>query len=195
LLEKAGVRAILQVQSTERDKDGVFVRIHSGIALLGTADWNEVEVRAALMNMVAPSLTTGGLGANWTARPGGYQALDGLWPLAVAARGKYLLISDDGALLGNMLANVNQRVVSQPAVFIAGFSHDRERRNFKQLTSVIDKPNAAQDNVPNAGRAPQFFSDNISSLSSTLAGVSAEKVVIRYAGDRTTQTVTYTWMR
>ena len=68
--------------------------------------------------------------------------------------------------------------------------------NFNQLTSVIDRPNAAPDNVvPNAGRAPQFFSDNISSLNSTLAGVSAEKVVIRDAGDKTTQTVTYTWTR
>jgi hypothetical protein len=196
LLDKAAVRAMLQVQSTERDKDGVFVRMHSGISLLGSADWNEAEVHAAFVNLIRPALTAGGLGVNWSTRPGGYQTLDGLWPLAVAARGKYLLISDDGALLGNMLANVNQRVVSQPAVFIAGFSHERERQNFKQLTSVIDRPNAAPDNVvPNAGRAPQFFSDNISSLSSTLAGVSAEKVVIRDAGDKTAQTVTYTWTR
>src|SRR5712692_9628237 len=32
LFQKAQVRAILQVQATERDKDGVFVRIHSGVA-------------------------------------------------------------------------------------------------------------------------------------------------------------------
>jgi hypothetical protein len=197
LLGKAAVRAILQVQSTESDKDGVFVRMHSGIAMLGSSDWNEAEVHASLVNLIGPALTAGGLGVNWSAKPGGYQEIDGLWPLSVAVRGKYLLISDNGALLSSMLANMNQKVVSQPALLIAGFSHQRERQNFKQLTGLIDRPNAAgpADNGANAGRAPQLFSDNISSLSSTLAGVSAEKVVIRDAGDKTTQTVTYTWTR
>jgi hypothetical protein len=192
LLEKAPVRAILQVQSTETDKDGVFVRMHSGFALLGDSDWSEAQVHAALVNSIGPAMTAGGLGVNWRARPG-YQELDGLWDLAVAVRGKYLLISDDPALLSSMLANVNQRIVSQPAVFVAGFSHARERLNFERMAVVLDRPNAGPGNFSNTGRTPQFFSDNISSLSSILAGVSSEKIVVRDAGDKITQTVTYTW--
>ena len=192
LLEKAPVRAILRVQSTERDKDGVFVRMHSGVALLGGSEWSVAQVHAGLVNLIGPAMTAGGLGVNWQARPG-YQELDGLWALSVAAQGNYLLISDDGTLLGSMLANINQRIVLQPAVFVAGLNHARERLNFERLATVLDRPNAGPGDFSNTGRAPQFFSGNISSLSSTLAGVSSERVVVRDFGDKITQTVTYTW--
>ncbi len=35
ILQKDQVRAVLQVQSTERDRAGVFVKIHSAVALAG----------------------------------------------------------------------------------------------------------------------------------------------------------------
>ena len=194
LLGKASVRAVLQVQSTGRDIDGVFVRIHMGIALLGGSDWNEADLHAALVNVVGPDLTAGGLGVNWQTKPG-YEELDGLCALAVAVRGRYLLISDDAALLSSMLANLNQRIVSQPAVFVAGFNHARERQNFERLAVVLDRPNSGLGNFSDRGRAPQFFSDNIASLSSTLAGVSSEKIVVHDAGDKVTQTVTYIWVQ
>jgi hypothetical protein len=194
LLEKTGVRAILQVQSTEKDKDGVFVKMHSAIALLGSSDWNETEVHAGLVNSIGSALTAGSLGVSWRARPG-YQELDGLWPLAVAVRGRYLIFSEDTTLLSATLANVNQRIVLQPAVFVAGFNHGRERSNFARLAGVLDRANAGSDNPSNGGRAPQFFSDNISSLSSALDGVSSERVEIRDAGDKVKQTVTYEWTR
>src|SRR4029077_3821569 len=41
LFQRAQGRAILQVQSTERDKDGVFLRIPSGVAFLAASDWPE----------------------------------------------------------------------------------------------------------------------------------------------------------
>jgi hypothetical protein len=192
LLEKAQVRAILQVQVAEEDRDGVFVRMHSGIVLLGASDWNEAEVRAALINAVAPGLTAGGLGVNWQARVG-YQELDGLWPLALAVQARYLLISDDATLLSSMLANINRAIVSQPAVFMAGFNHARERPTLEHLAAVLDRPNSGLGYFSDRGRAPQFFADNIASLSSTLAGISAEKIVVHDAGDKVTQTVTYTW--
>jgi hypothetical protein len=160
--------------------------------LLGGSDWSEAQVHAGLVNSIGPSITAGGLGVNWRVKSG-YQELDGLWDLAVTVRGKYLLISDDPAMLSGMLANLNQRIASQPAVFVAGFNHARERLNFERLAAVLDRPNASPGNLSNPGRAPQFFSDNISSLSSTLVGVSSERVVVRDAGDQITQTVTYTW--
>src|SRR6266478_766285 len=83
LFQKAQVRAILQVQATERDKDGVFVRIHSGVAFVAAADWQETSVRSALVDFLRPSLTTSSLGLQWEPKSG-FQELDGLWNFAVA---------------------------------------------------------------------------------------------------------------
>ena len=77
LFQKSHVRAVLQVQATERDKDGVFVRIHSGVAFNAATDWPENTVRSALVDFLRPSLTTGNLGLQWQAKSG-YQELDGL---------------------------------------------------------------------------------------------------------------------
>src|SRR5947207_2252641 len=63
LLDKTQIVASLQVQSTDRDKAGVFVRIHSAIALAATANWDEASVRTALIELVRRVLTTVQLGA------------------------------------------------------------------------------------------------------------------------------------
>jgi hypothetical protein len=44
-------------------------------------------------------------------------------------------------------------------------------------------------------REPQFFSENMASLSATLAGISAEKIMVRVEGDKVLETVTYEWSR
>jgi hypothetical protein len=192
LLAKNPVRAILQVQATERDKDGVFVRIHSAVALAGTAEWDEAAVHSALVDFVRPGLTAGPLGVAWQPKSG-YQELDGLWTFAAAVRGKYLLLSDDPALLNGLLANLNRVAGGNPAVFVAGFNHAREQKNFVRLTSLLDRQNAGEG--AGTARLPQFFSGNIASLSSTLSGVAAEKIVVREAGEKVLQTVTYEWAR
>jgi hypothetical protein len=53
----------------------------------------------------------------------------------------------------------------------------------------------AQSNVSGMDRQPQFFSENMASLSSTLAGVSTERITVRTEGDRILQTVTYEWLQ
>ena len=116
----------MQVESTEPDKDGVFVRMHSAVALLGQSEWNETAVRSALVDFVRPSLTTGDLGVEWQ-RNGGHIELNGLWALSVAVRGRYLLVSDHSGLLASMLANANQKTSLEPAVLVAGFDHQKER--------------------------------------------------------------------
>jgi hypothetical protein len=194
LFQKNRVRALLQVQATERDKDGVFIRFHSALALLGESDWNETAVHSALVNSVSPSLTAGQLGVAWQARPGS-QELNGLWNLVTLVRGKYLFISDQPVLLNAMLANINQKVAMKPAVFAAGFDHGRERKNFGRFTSLLDRAGNDVGGSPGAGHTPEFFSENIQSLSITLAGVASEKIVIRDAGDKVLQTVTYEWVR
>src|SRR5271157_1222059 len=139
LLAKNPVSAMLQVEATEQDKDGVFVRMHSAVALLGQSEWNESAVRSALVDFVRPSLTAGDLGVEWQ-KNGEYLELNGLWTLSVAVRGKYLLISDQTGLLTGMLANANQKATWKPAIFAAGFDHQKEKENFARLTGLLDKP-------------------------------------------------------
>jgi len=191
LFEKNPVRAVLQTQTTERDKDGVFVRIHSAIALLGNTDWDEKTVQSTLVDFVRPGLTAGNLGVDWQSKSG-YQELDGLWTFATSVRGKYLLIADDPGLLTGLLANLNQKAQLPPAIFVAGFNHARERQNFGRLTGLLD----ARGELP-AGqgveRNPQFFSGNIVSFSGTLSGVSSGKIVVRESSEKVLQAVTYEW--
>jgi hypothetical protein len=194
VFQKSQVRAVLQVQATERDKDGVFVRIHSGVAFLAAADWPEAAVRSALVDFLRPSLTTGSLGFEWQ-RKSGYQEFDGLWNFAVAVRGKYLLVSDDSTVVRNMFANMNQKPAQKPAVLVAGFHHARERENFARLAGLLDRPSANPGGAPALEPSPQFFSDNLASFSATLAGVSSETIVVRDASDKVLQTVTYEWSR
>src|SRR5215469_14210363 len=185
---KNHVLAQLQLQSTERDSAGVFIRIHSAVAFRGEADWDEQAVHAALVEFVRPGLTTGQLGVGWKTASG-YSVLDGLWPLAVAVRGKYLIVSDNAAFLASALEGVNKKPSASAAVFAAAFDHQHERENFATFTRMLDLGSGAPQN----GGSPEFFSENIASLSFTLKGVSSEKIVIHDAADRQTQTVVYAW--
>jgi hypothetical protein len=191
LLIKTPMLASLQVQSTERDQAGVFARIHSAIVLVAASDWNEAGVQSALADFIRPGLTASQFGVGWQA-VSGYQQLDGLWPLSAAVRGKYLLVSDSPALMESVLSNFSRKSDRKPAQLLAGFSHQRERDNFIRFARLIDRPNVAM-NTMGTERAPQFFSDNIVSLSSTLSAVSAEKVEVRGDGGAVRQTVTYEW--
>jgi len=192
LLDKTQILASLQVQSTERDKAGVFVRIHSAVVLAAASEWNEANVQSALAGFVRPALTASQLGVAWQQKSG-YQEFDGLWPLVASVHGKYLLVSDDPALMAAMLSNFNRRTDVEPAAFIAGFNHSRERTNFARFSGAVDRPNLEQSSVPGMERQPQFFSENVTSLSSTLAGVSSENIKVRVDGGKVLQTVTYEW--
>jgi len=189
MLQKGQVNAVLHLQSTELDTAGVFVKIHSAVALSGSADWDEAAARSALATFIRPSLTASQLGLAWK-QASGYYELDGLHPLLAAVRGKYLIVSDDPALISGVLANLNRKSDVKPATFVAEFDHRRERNNFTRLVTLIDRP----DMNPSVGdRQPQFLSENIASLSATLAAVSSEKFVVHDAGDKVLQTVTYQW--
>jgi hypothetical protein len=189
---KTPLLASLQLQSTARDQTGVFIRIHSAVVLAAAADWNESTVQSALTDFIRPGLTAARLGVAWQPKSG-FNQLDGLWPLAASVRGKYLLISDDPALLGSLLANFTRKSVRPPADLLAGFNHQREHGNFVRFTGLIDRPNALSDNQQNPNSEPQFFSGNMASLSSALAAVSSEKIEVRSEGPKVRQSVTYEW--
>ena len=192
LLQGNPPRASLQLQSTELGKDAVFVRMHAAIAFVAASDWNETAVRSALVDFVRPALTTSQLGVAWVPKSG-YAQLDGLWPLAVCVRGKYLVVSDDTSLIAAMVARLNLKSDAKPAIFLAGFDHARERERFSRFTVQLDARNAGAGTVPQGDATPPFFSGNIASLSSTLAGLSSQSIIVRDAGDKVLQTVTYQW--
>jgi hypothetical protein len=194
LLNKTPIRAALQVQSTERDKAGVFVRIRSAIVLVSTANWNETEVQSAVASLVRPSLTASELGVGWQDRSL-YREMDGLWPLLMVVRGNYLLISDDSAMTGEMLAKFDRKSDQQPAEFFGGFNHARERENFARFSNVVDRPSAFANSEQDTGRVPQFFSGTVASLSSSWSSIVTENIVIRRDKEKLRQTVTYTWDR
>ncbi|MGA8066255.1 MAG: hypothetical protein WCA47_02900 [Terriglobales bacterium] len=194
LFEKTQILASLQVQSTERDPSGVFIRIHSAIGLAAASDWNEPAVQAGLTDFLRPGLTAGEHGIVWE-QSSGYYKLDGLWPLALAVRGKVLMIADDPALIKAMLAGLNRKSDVKSATLIAGFNHRQEQSNFARFFGLVDRPTGSLSDVRGMDRQPQFFSDNMTSLSATLADVSAERVVQRAEPDRVLQTVTYEWSR
>ncbi|HKE07706.1 MAG TPA: hypothetical protein VKB48_07730 [Candidatus Acidoferrum sp.] len=190
LFSKNHVLAQLQVQGTDRDPAGVFVRIHSGVAFLGESEWDERKVQAALADFVSPAFSTEQLGLVWK-NSSGHSVLDGLWPLGVAVRGKYLIVSDDPALLGAMLAGLNKNPDAAPSAFSATFHHGRERANFVALTKQLDR----ETGQPANGGGTEFFSGNIASLSFALKDVASEKITVRDSADRQTQTVVYAWAR
>jgi hypothetical protein len=192
LLEKTPLLASLQVQSTELDQSGVFVRTHSAVILVASSDWNEATVQSALTAFVRTGLTASQLGVGWQQKSG-YQELDGLWPLAASVRGKYLLVSDRPAFMESLLANFARKSAGKPAQLLAGFNHQQERKNFARLTGLIDRPNGPIQGGRNSDREPQFFSGNMVGLSSTLAAVSAEKIEVRGDAAKVRQTVTYEW--
>jgi len=192
LLSKTPVLASLQLQSSQRDPAGVFVRIHSAVVFTAAADWQEDAARSAITDFIRPGLTASQLGVAWLQKSG-YQQLDGLWPLTISIRGKYLLVSDDPALMESILSTFQNKVDRKPLEYYAGFNHKRERDNFVRFTGLVDRPNAPAAFENGSAREPQFFSGNMAGLSATLADVSAERIEIRSDGGTVKQTVTYEW--
>jgi hypothetical protein len=191
---KNPVTASLQFQSTDASSQDAFVRMHSVVIFLGASDWDEQVLKAALVDSVRPGLTTGDMGVVWRSSTSGnsnLSELDGLWPLAVAVRGKHLFIADSREILQSALTNMDRKATNPPSTSVAGFNHQSERGPFLKLTRMLNLENSASG----AGQAPDFASGNIGSLSQTLRGVASEKIVVRDATDKQTQTVTYAWVQ
>ncbi len=192
LLDKTPLLASLQVQSTATDQAGVFVRIHTAIVLVAVSEWNPSAVQSVLADFIRPGLTASQLGIGWQQKSG-YQELDGLLPLVASVRGKYLLISDRPELAEAILANLSRKSDRKPADLLAGFNHQNERANFRRLSRAVDGPSATFADAENRRGTPQFFANNMTSLSSTLAAVSRETIESRSEGNKERQTLIYDW--
>jgi hypothetical protein len=195
ILKKANIRAALQLHRSEAAEDGIFVRLHSTIVLRAATDWEEAAVLQAIQRVLTPGLTASNLGVSWKKAGAGaqsYSELDGLARVAVATRGKYLFVSDDPTILVTALERISQPISAESAVYYAGFDHSRERQNFYQLVSLVDRPSRS-NTVGSEHREPQFFSQNVASLSETLAGVKSQSIIARRKGAVETQMVRYEW--
>ena len=194
-LTRANVRAILEVHRSEQATDGVFVELRSTVVLSSAMDWNDAAVRNAIQEVIAPGLTSGSLGVEWRQAgkgTGSYVELDGLEPIAVAVRGRNLFVSNDpetleAVLVGSQGASTSQE---ETARYITGFNHASERQNFYKLMSLVDRPSRLGGN---SNGAPEFFSQNLRSLSEVFAGVESMSVRATRNGAVETQTVRYHW--
>jgi hypothetical protein len=187
-LEKAKPQALLVVQATRKNTDGVLLSIPAVVAIARAGDWDAPSLQKAVQASIAPGLTAAGLGLQWReVKEGGYYELDGLHPVQMAVRGKIVYFSNDVGLLSSVLESKGQPP-AQPAIYAAAFKHARERENFYKLSSLLDQAARASD------AEPQFFSQNVASFSRSLGSFDSEEVMTRQTKDKIQQTVTYRWM-
>jgi hypothetical protein len=188
-LEKAKPQALLAVQATQKNTDGVLLSIPAVVAIAGATDWDIPALQKAAQDLIAPAMTASRMGLQWheVKDSGGYYELDGLNPVQMAVRGKIVYFSNDVGLLSAVLQTRNQPL-ARPPVYAARFSHARERDNFYKLSSLLDQGARATD------AEPQFFSQNITSFSRSFSKLESEEVITRQTKDKIQQTVTYRWM-
>jgi hypothetical protein len=175
LLESARLDAMLQFGSSRALPGGVFIGHETAIVLLAAAPWEAAAVRAAIAQSVERMWTTAGLGVKWAEQRDGFYTLDGLARVAVAARGRQLIVAGAPLALGAAQA---QPVSDE--VYVAGFRHTRESANFVRMMRMIERPAMFGEE-----RQPLFFAENLGSLSQTLARVESASVVVRATGRQT----------
>lgn len=191
LLASRKLEALLEAGGGYAPNGNVFAGTRTLIALLADRDWDSTAARAALTQAAANVWTTSELGAGWTARTFSgreYFELNGLARLEVAANGPVLLLSDSPDLLTDSLARLGVPT-GQAAIYEAGYRHAREFSFYERLTRLIDAPGRPADGT--GGAQPQFFSDNVASLSRSLARVQAVSLVAHDNGAMLRQSVVY----
>lgn len=197
LLEQTNLRGALELHRSDPGIDGVFIRLRSAVVLSAATDWNEPAARAAVQRIISPTLTAAQLGTAWKPAGAGAQAyaeLDGLAPVFIAVRGKYLLLSNDAAMLTGVLGRMREPTPSAAAIYAAGFNHTRERQDFYRLTALVDRQTRSNE-LGGPAVEPEFLSQNVASLSRVFSNVKSQTVVTRRSGNLTTQTVKYEWSR
>jgi len=196
LFQNFAPTAALQIDSTRAAAGGVLVGTESAVVLNVARDWDGAAVRDALQSAVAPLWTTSNLGVQWIRHEQGgktYYELNGLDRLSVAADGPSLIIATGPQLLLSVLARSSTRAANESGTYAAGFRHAQERDQLIKLLHFVEIPAASRLAAFStaAGREPLFFSENLASMSSALASVKSESIVVRDLGPRVTQTVRY----
>lgn len=197
LLKTNPANAMLVLHSTERTPDAAFVNLRACVVIRAAKDWDANVARDAIKAAVRPGLTASELGVQWQSKQDGgvkYEQLDGLSPIAFATQGKLLVLANNTQDVVAVLRLLNAPVKDLPESYIAGFQHALERPNYLRLVRFVDAK-TEYEQARNAGREPQFFSDNMADISKMFEAVKSEKIVQKDEGEKVLQTVTYEWSR
>ncbi len=193
ILERAGLKAVLHAQSSRALSDSVFFGDESLIVLLADSDWNLEQARNALADSVRGLWTASRLGAQWTGRNQNgetYSELNGLTPLLAAARGQYLFVANAAEPLLAALGRMTAPAGGPASGYAAAFRHARESGSYGRFMGQLDSLQIQRYGLLR-NRTPAFFSENVGSLSTTLARVKEVSLRTEDRGSTVLQTVTY----
>jgi len=193
-LDVADPMAFLEVQSTQQNTDGGLLNMPRLLVVNAATPWDADGVEQAIRSELATGLSVSKLGLQWRqVNDQRYLELDGLHPLYIAVRDRFLFASNERVWLIKALQSGRGPRKDEGVTYVAGFDHAGERENFYELTRVLDM--ATESKTWNGNYAPKFFSRNVGSLSRALERLESETVVEREEKDKVLQTVTYRWVR
>jgi hypothetical protein len=204
LLSAAPLEAVLEFHSLHNVAQPALIEPRSAVLIRSSANWDAQASREALRAAIRELWTTSEIGVNWVENHEGsadYYQLDGLVPLAIAAKGPILVVTNSAETLKSLLGGAPfgraplglTAGEGQNLVYAAGFRHSAERENVVKMMRLIEMPLAQQSgNMPGeGGREPFFFSENLASLSRSLESVESESLVVEDRGSLLLQTATY----
>lgn len=195
LIEQAKVEAALLVQSSRPGRDKLFVGFDAVVALQGTAEWPSDAVRAAIAGAVEGLYSVSGLGLEWQERKAGTESVfetGGLARVALATRGRLLLVGTSAEALAPVMARLAAPPPKDEAIYAAEYRPGRELANFTRMMRMIDHLSLPEEPPsPDSPRQPLFFSENLAGLGQTLGRVDSVSIRAREAGAVETQTVVY----
>lgn len=186
VLAAADIEALLQVQTSSLGAG--LGRYPSLIAVRAATPWDEAAVLAAIPSSAARYWAAADDGTAWLGR-GAFYELTGLRPFFLAVRGDLLLASDSDAMISAALARADRPANGGPAIYRAGFRHDREADNYAAAMAHLDFLEGR--NPLQTPRQPSLFADNIASLSRTLTRVGTVDISRRDRGAYVEETVLY----
>jgi len=192
LLSAEKPAAVVQMEETQPAADAVFFSTARAVVVVRQTAWDAATVHEAIVSAGEGLWTTSRLGAGWAEVNRGnarYFTLNGLVPLAVAVDGNRMIVANSQQLIERLLSRTNAPVPSNAGIYAAGFRHERERHNFavwmRQLNTVRSPANQS------GAEQIDFLSQNIVSLSDTLARIRSATIQVTEQGEAMKQTVVY----
>lgn len=194
LANKSHFLAMLQVESSSTQSNGVFTTFPTAIVLYTSQSPDAAAWQSSLTSALAPYLTHGQMGLAWQQHDG-VSSTNGLLPLFLCAQNHLLILSNNLPLLTAISAQaMHFQAVPSNLASVAGFNHTREAAPFAHLTYVLDQSTQTYQDYGN-GQAPPFFSGNIASLSKVFSDVQSETIQTRILPSSVTQSVVYSWKK
>lgn len=184
LLAANTARAALLVQSSRMAQDGVFVVNDAAVVVEGANDWDAAAVRRAVTAAVQGLYTRRELGLEWREQNAVWTTA-GLARIAVAVRGKRLLLSTSADLAAAMLARPAGAAMN--ASYAARFRVTGEGPRFQGMARMIER----SEGDASSNGEPRFFADNLASLVDVLRRVDRVDIREQDTGALVRQTVAY----